>query len=668
MQEPAAGATVVVVEPVLVLGITRATVGDIGQAVPVVVEVGTAVVVLEPVLVFGLLGAVVLVVDDPVPVVVGRFLSDHPDKTESQFQVVEAVVVTWRIPFPRDEALGGSGFVAHQVTQVKVQSQAGDDGDPKPHGGVPLEIDLVPLGLRQAVTRFIRDETSGQVVEHPEVLETDANLDIREQRPDSHEVEGAVDPRVGQEGVPTGGTASVLQGVSRRNETPSDLQPEVGVEVDPDTQTEDRGVTEVLLVLEEEVAAAIGLHPQAGGRHPPQFGGVRGRREHEGKAEAGSQGRRHGAPTGGRQGRTGGGGSRGAEEDQVDGAPAATSRRRGPSGTLASVKHQDALTAGRLQSSLGLVTSVRAKGRGIVILAGPSSCGKGAVAVALRRVLHLPRENHVSMGDALRVVVERSELEPAFRASTGERFGISAERSIFDPEWNPPALVQKARLYETELKERFGPNPTQIDWLAYCVLCGLLVPDPWSERIIEGDIAQRAAQFESVILLDGYPRTEIAARHVLALSQRFEIPIIKVVHMSVSKREMHKRALGRLRQDDTPEMLERRYTFYVDHVQPAVELMKAHLGSQAVSLIDAQQPVYLADGSLDLEASVRNVAWSVLMALGVSRHILENLEEVRLTGSEADDPREGVGLGSGRFQVEAVGRPTNPGQGPGARA
>ena len=34
-----------------------------------------------------------------------------------------------------------------------------------------------------------------------------------------------------------------------------------------------------------------------------------------------------------------------------------------------------------------------------------------------------------------------------------------------------------------------------------------------------------------------------------------------------------------------------------------------------------------ADGSLDLEQSVRNVANSVLMALGVSRHILESLDE-----------------------------------------
>ena len=187
----------------------------------------------------------------------------------------------------------------------------------------------------------------------------------------------------------------------------------------------------------------------------------------------------------------------------------------------------------------------------------------------------------------------------------------------------------KASQYEVELFDRFGTEPTQVDWLEYCVTAGLLVPDRWSERIIEGVIAERAQRHQAVILLDGYPRTEAAARHVLGLTERLSIPVIKVLHLSVSKREMHRRALGRKRQDDNPEMLERRYQFYVEHVQPSVELLKAHLGSQAVALIDAHQPEYLADGTLDLDASVRNVANSVLTALGVSRHILGSLAEPR---------------------------------------
>jgi len=276
---------------------------------------------------------------------------------------------------------------------------------------------------------------------------------------------------------------------------------------------------------------------------------------------------------------------------------------------------------------LGLTTAVRARGRGIIILSGPSSCGKGAIAEALRSTLHLPAANHISMGDALRETVSRARGEESFLAELGERFDIHPDRGAFDDQVTHPSICLKARSYEAELAKRFGSEPSQLDWLDYCVSAGLLVPDEWSERIIEGVLAERAGQHEAVLLLDGYPRTEAAARHVLSLSERLGIPIIKVVHLSVSKTEMQNRALGRQRLDDTPETLERRYQFYVDHVQPSVEFLKAKLGSRVVALIDAHQPEYRSDGSLDLDQSVRNVANRVLMALGVSRHILETLDE-----------------------------------------
>jgi adenylate kinase family enzyme len=270
---------------------------------------------------------------------------------------------------------------------------------------------------------------------------------------------------------------------------------------------------------------------------------------------------------------------------------------------------------------------VRARGRGIIILSGPSSCGKGAIAAQLRETLHLPPENHISMGDALRETVQRARADAEFGSLLGEHYDIWPERCIYDPEFSDAGLIEKANNYATELKERFGPSPSQLDWLDYCVTAGLLVPDAWSEAIIEGVIADCASKHEAVVLLDGYPRTEAAAQHVLSLSSRLTIPIIRVIHLSVSKKEMHRRALGRGRMDDSPDLLERRYQFYIDHVQPSLEFLKARLGSRKVALIDAHQPEYRGDGELDLNASVRNVANSVLMSLGVSRHILENLTE-----------------------------------------
>jgi len=279
----------------------------------------------------------------------------------------------------------------------------------------------------------------------------------------------------------------------------------------------------------------------------------------------------------------------------------------------------------RPSAALGLTVSVRARGRGIIILSGPSSCGKGVVAEALRRVLHLPKEHHVSMGDALRQTYARAREDAEFRARLGTDFGIWPDRCIYDPAHSNEALITKARQYEVELTEAYGPEPSQLDWLEYCVTSGLLVPDEWSEGIIEGVIADLARQHEAVIILDGYPRTEVAARHVMSLSDRLSIPIIKVLHLSVSKNEMHKRALGRGRGDDTEEGLERRFAFYVDHVQPSLEFLKSRLGSTSVELVDAHQPEFGPDGQLDLPRSVRNVANSALMAIGVSRHMLENL-------------------------------------------
>jgi hypothetical protein len=55
--------------------------------------------------------------------------------------------------------------------------------------------------------------------------------------------------------------------------------------------------------------------------------------------------------------------------------------------------------------------------------------------------------------------------------------------------------------------------------------------------------------------------------------------------------------------------------------------MKSELGSRSVALIDAHQPEYRDDGSLDLRASVWNVAASALAALGISRHILDHLAD-----------------------------------------
>ena len=277
----------------------------------------------------------------------------------------------------------------------------------------------------------------------------------------------------------------------------------------------------------------------------------------------------------------------------------------------------------RVHAALGLSISVKATGRGLILIAGPSSCGKGAISKALLTALQIPSSNYVSMGDALRGVIQLA-ADPAFRVSMGDRFGIWSDRAVLTDPRVAEATRRKAVSYVEDLRERFGESPSEVDWLEYCVTTGLIAPDAWSERVVEETIGSAASGENGVVLLDGYPRTEAAAGHVLQLAERFSLPIIKVIHLSVSKREMHRRALGRRRADDTPEGLERRYQFYVEQVQPAVELLKSELGSHAVALVDAHQPAYREDGELDLAESVDNVSRNVLISMGLSRHILNH--------------------------------------------
>jgi adenylate kinase family enzyme len=85
---------------------------------------------------------------------------------------------------------------------------------------------------------------------------------------------------------------------------------------------------------------------------------------------------------------------------------------------------------------------------------------------------------------------------------------------------------------------------------------------------------------------------------------------------------MIKRALGRKRYDDNIESLERRYNFYVEHVQPSIDYLKLRLGSSKVVLIDAHQPVYTNENDIDVELSIKQVTIDVLQSLGLPNYLL----------------------------------------------
>ena len=312
--------------------------------------------------------------------------------------------------------------------------------------------------------------------------------------------------------------------------------------------------------------------------------------------------------------------------------------------------------------SLVRVETIALQGPGVVILTGPSSCGKGEVAAALCDLVSIDPARHLSMGEILRSTIERSKSDPGFAKLLADKYALSAEVSIFDCLDTNDELSEKVKRYLPDLERHFGRTPgrfisdevsgsadvSQLEWLEFCTARGLLIPNRWTQDLISAEIdralsaAKGPSEAQSPFILDGYPRTVTAARHLLGFLEQVDVPVLKVLHLSISKAEMSARAGKRGRADDNEEALRRRFEFYVENVQPSVDYLKTELGGDRIALIDAHQPMWDEVGGervFDLHRSIDNVVSSALRALGVPgvivRDLLEGRREARLA-AEAD--------------------------------
>ena len=286
-----------------------------------------------------------------------------------------------------------------------------------------------------------------------------------------------------------------------------------------------------------------------------------------------------------------------------------------------------------LEKSAVVIEKIKLKDRGALILTGPSSCGKGEVSAFLSKALSIPAAHHLSMGEILRYSFHHARQDRKYERLLAERYQISSDSNIFTCVDSSRALSNKVKRFTTELVQHFGAKRveqgvSQLDWLEFCTLNGLLVPDRWTQCFIESRMETSEKIRNSSFILDGYPRTVAAARHLLAYFAEASIPIIKLLHLSISKQEMLLRAKQRNREDDDGEALRSRYLFYVENVQPSVDFMKKEIGAGKTALIDAHQPVYKkTEGGLefDLRASIANVALDSLWSLGIPRIICQDL-------------------------------------------
>lgn len=150
----------------------------------------------------------------------------------------------------------------------------------------------------------------------------------------------------------------------------------------------------------------------------------------------------------------------------------------------------------------------------VVILLGPPASGKGTQAIDLSKKLALP---HISTGDILRA-------------------NISA---------NTP-LGTEAKKYMDQ---------------------GQLVPDQLVLSMLFDRIEKEDAK--KGYILDGFPRTIAQAE---ALDKHLpKNATITVLNLEVSDDTILKRALGRQRSDDTPEVVKARLKAYYDQTAPLID-------------------------------------------------------------------------------------------------
>ncbi len=284
--------------------------------------------------------------------------------------------------------------------------------------------------------------------------------------------------------------------------------------------------------------------------------------------------------------------------------------------------------------SLIRVDKVSLKGPGVLILTGPSSCGKGQVAHAICRLLSVSDANHLSMGEILRQTVALAQSDQ-LPSSIHDRLSQHFQASLTDSD--DDSLLKKVTTHLPMMEKYFQRALTLADvtafrWLEYCTFNGLLIPNLWTEVLIEFHIDSLVkANPEGTYILDGYPRTIEAARHLIDYLQRVKLPILKVLHLSISREEMLRRAMIRGREDDDLTSLISRFEFYVEKVHPSVDYLKEVLGSDSIALIDAHQPVYTknekGESVLDTKKSILRICISTLRALGVPRIVIADLVE-----------------------------------------
>jgi adenylate kinase family enzyme len=156
----------------------------------------------------------------------------------------------------------------------------------------------------------------------------------------------------------------------------------------------------------------------------------------------------------------------------------------------------------------------------------------------------------------------------------------------------------RQRLHDPDL-ESLLPAPTpsgyssRSAYLRHAVNTGLLIPDAWTQIIVERELNQMPPKCFWV--LDGFPRTVGAATHLLEALKARSIPCLGVVKLQLAYPELERRLLARGRLDDTQAAIANRFEFYQQSVLPTLSYLEQHI------------PTLEVDASLPPEQNTQNI-------------------------------------------------------------